>query len=82
MIIRIKSVETENDYKLKVTFDDGKKVVYDMNDDIDTLPGYCDLKNITGLFSNVQLDSSRTIVYWNDYIDLPSDEIYEFGKPF
>ena len=39
-----------------------------------------DLKNIKGLWQQVQLDASRTCVYWNDYIDLPSDAIYEYGK--
>ena len=38
-----------------------------------------DLKNISGLFESVQLDKSRTCVFWNDYIDLPSDAIYEYG---
>ncbi len=32
------------------------------------------------LFNQVQLDSSRTCVYWNEDIDLPSDSIYEYGK--
>ena len=46
------------------------------------LPGYLDLKKITGLYESVQLDESRTCVFWNDYIDLPSDTIYEYGKKF
>ena len=80
MIKRIKSLQTLPDFLLKVTFDDGVTVIYDVNDDINTLPSYIDLKNITGLFDNVQLDESRTCVFWNDYIDLPSDTIYEYGK--
>ena len=52
-----------------------------MNSDIDTIKGYDDLKNIYGLFEQVQLDESRTCVFWNDYIDIPSDAIYEYGKP-
>lgn len=67
-------------YMLEVDFDDGKKVLYDVNNDIATLPGYEDLKNIYGLFEQVQLDESRTCVFWNDDIDLPSDAIYEYGK--
>lgn len=27
----------------------------------------------------LQLDTSRTCVYWYDEIDLPSDSIYEYG---
>lgn len=79
MIVRIKSVHALKDYKLEVLFDDGKKVEYDMKDDIKELPGYSDLETIRGLWQQVQLDESRTCVYWNDYIDLPSDTIYEYG---
>lgn len=80
MIQRIKSVKPMDDYTLHVVFDDGKSVVYDVKEDIDTLPGYDDLKNIHGLFEQVQLDESRTCVFWKDDIDLPSDAIYEYGK--
>lgn len=79
MIVRIKEIKPLSDFKLSVTFDDGKMVIYDVNDDIVTLPGYEDLKNISGLFEAVKLDESRTCVFWNDYIDLPSDTIYEYG---
>lgn len=80
MIPRIKSVKPVENYLLEVVFDDGKSVLYDVNEDIETLPGYDDLKNIHGLFNQVQLDESRTCVYWNKDIDLPSDIIYEYGK--
>ncbi len=82
MIIRIKTLKPLDDYKLLVSFDDGKTVIYDLKDDMETLPGYDDLRNITGLFRNVQLDESRTCVFWNDYIDLPSDTIYEYGMDY
>ena len=38
------------------------------------------LRDVPGLFQQVQLDESRTCVYWNDEIDLPSDSIYEYGR--
>ena len=80
MIPRIKSVKPMDNYTLQVVFDDGKNVLYDVKEDMDTLPGYDDLKNIHGLFEQVQLDESRTCVLWNEDIDLPSDSIYEYGK--
>ena len=79
MIPRIKMVEPMLDYKLKVLFDDGKTVIYDVKEDIDTIESYKDLATVHGLFQQVQLDESRTCVYWNDQIDLPSDTIYEYG---
>lgn len=80
MIPRIKSVQPMDNYMLEVTFEDGKRIMYDVNEDIDTLPGYMDLRENPGLFDQVQLDESRTCIFWSDDIDLPSDMIYEYGK--
>ena len=80
MIPRIKNVTASENYHLHVIFDDGKDCIYDMNEDIDILEGYSALKEIPGLFDLVQLDESRTCVFWNDYIDLPSDMIYEHAR--
>lgn len=77
MIPRIKSVRPLKGYLLHVIFDDGKDCIYDVNSDIDAIEEYKDLKTIHGLFEQVQLDASRTCVFWNDLIDLPSDAIYE-----
>ena len=79
MIPRIKSVKPLENYVLNIVFDDGKDVLYDVMDDIQTIPSYEVLKTIHGLFEQVQLDQSRTCIYWNDYIDLPSDTLYEYG---
>ena len=68
------------DYLLAVSFDDGQKVVYDVKEDMQ-LPGYSALRDIYGLFQQVQLDESRTCVYWNEELDLPSHAIYEYGHP-
>lgn len=51
-----------------------------MKEDMEQIEGYRDLRSITGLFNQVQLDQSRTCVFWNDRIDLPSDTIYEYGR--
>ena len=79
MIPRIKSIQTLPDYMLSVVFDDGKHVLYDMKEDMN-LPGYNTLRDQTGLFNQVQLDQSRTCIYWDEDIDLPSDILYEYGK--
>lgn len=79
MLPRISSIRTMPDYVLAVAFDDGKRVRYDVKEDMN-LPGYDQLRTVTGLFQQVQLDRSRTCVYWNDEIDLPSDAIYTYGR--
>ena len=80
MIPRIKEVKPLRDYNLSVTFGDGKSVIYDVKDDIGQIDDYKDLVTVHGLFNHVQLDESRTCVFWNDRIDLPSDTIYEYGE--
>ena len=79
MIPRISSIKALPDCRLFASFDDGKRVIYDVKTDLN-LPGYCALVDIPGLFDQAQLDKSRTCVYWNDEIDLPSDTIYEYGQ--
>ena len=79
MIPRIKHIEPQNGYKLLVDFDGGEKVVYDVNEDILQIPEFSVLKTEFGLFENVQLDESRTCVYWNDRVDIASDTLMEYG---
>ena len=80
MLPRIKSVNDRNDYKLEVLFDDGKRVLYDVKEDINQIPDFKDLIAIDGLWKQFALDESRTCIYWNDRIDLASDSVYEYGK--
>ena len=80
MIPRIKKISVLDNYVLFVEFDDGYKILYDVKDDIKAIPSFRALVDVYGLFKQVQLDSSRTCVYWNDEIDLASDSIYEYGK--
>lgn len=80
MYPRIKSVKTADPLLLHIVFDDGKRVRYDMQEDL-TLPGYSALRDQPGLFESVQVDESRTVLYWSDEIDLPSDTLLEYGSP-
>ena len=80
MFPRIKKITPQDGYRLKIEFDGGEKVLYDLNDDMEQIPDFADLKTERGLFENMQLDDSRTCVYWNDRIDLPSDTLLEYGK--
>ncbi len=80
MIPRIKNIQPCADYMLLVQFDDDRKVMYDVKEDINVIADFKVLLTEHGLFENVQLDSSRTCVYWNERIDIPSDTIMEYGK--
>ncbi len=80
MIRRIQTFEAKPGLQLFVRFDDGKAVMYDVLDDVRSIPSYAPLETVPGLFAQVQLDQSRTCVFWNEDIDLPSDVIYDFGR--
>lgn len=80
MLPKIKNISALSNYKLKVIFEDDKTVIYDVLDDIITLPDFVPLKTQTGLFENFQIDESKTCVSWSDRIDLPSDVLYEYGE--
>ena len=80
MIPRIKSVKPQENYKLLIQFDGGETVIYNVLEDIDTIDDFGPLKTERGLFENVQLDESRTCIYWSDRIDLPSDTLLEYGE--
>ena len=81
MIPRISRIEPMADFKIRVTFDEGRTVVYDVGIDIKEIKAFEDLKTVLYLFKNATLDSSRTCIVWNERIDLPSDTIYEYGQP-
>ena len=81
MLIRIKELKTLPNYILAIEFDDGKMVLYDVKEDMNDIASYRDLMHINGLFEQAMLDESRTCVVWNENIDLPSDILYEYGKP-
>ena len=81
MIPRISRIEPMADFKIRVTFDEGRTVVYDVGVDIKEIKAFEDLKTLPYLFKNATLDSSRTCIVWNERIDLTSDTIYEYGRP-
>ena len=80
MIPRIKTVTALDDYMLRIVFDDGEIMLYDVKDDIAHIKAFKELETEEGLWGKVRLDTSRTCVYWNDHIDLPSDTLYEYGQ--
>lgn len=80
MIPRIKKIEIKPDFCLLVSFEDGRQVLYNVGEDIKQVSAFRALLTEPGLFEQAQLDQSRTCVYWNERIDLPSDAIYRYGQ--
>ncbi|MBQ3751504.1 MAG: DUF2442 domain-containing protein [Bacteroidales bacterium] len=80
MIPRIKTITPLDNFILRVVFDDGKTILYDVKEDIEQIPVFKELETNPSLWPNVSIDTSRTCIYWNDQIDLPSDILYEYGQ--
>ena len=80
MIPRIKTITPLDNFILRVVFDDGKTILYDVKEDIEQIPVFKELETDSELWRSAKLDTSRTCVYWNDNIDLPSDILYEYGE--
>lgn len=80
MILRILEVKTLQNFKLMVCFETGEKVLYDVSEDINSIAVFKRLRTEKGLFEQVQIDESRTCIFWDEQIDLPSDSILEFGE--
>ena len=55
MIPRIKHIEPRENFTLYIIFDDDKSVIYDVKDDINTLPSYHTLMTEQGLFRKPHL---------------------------
>ena len=62
MIPRIKKMSVLDDYILFVKFDDGYKVLYDVKDDIKTLPSFRALVDVYGLLPHAQLDKPNLCI--------------------
>lgn len=80
MIPRIKTIKPLDQFRLYVVFDDEKRVIYDVSEDIESIADFRILRMDPDLFHHVQVDESRTCVFWNDRVDLASDSIYEYGR--
>ncbi len=75
---RIRSVKTEGNKTLWVTFDNGVEKVYDCNPLLETEP-FRVLQN-DAIFRKAHADTNGYGVIWDDDIDLAESEIWINGK--
>ena len=77
MYWRVKKVEAQNDYTLVVTFEDGKRKLFDMKPYLDK-GVFRELKDIA-MFKTARVCFSS--VAWNNDIDFDPEALYEGGLP-
>ena len=80
MFHKVKDVKSLDNYILKVIFQDDTIKYYDVSPLFSKWMVFNDLKNIQGLFNQVQVDIGGYGIYWNDNIDLSCNELWENGK--
>ena len=80
MFHKIKCVEPENDFVLKVTFTNMEKREYDLKPLIENVPMYAPLKEDINEYAKVQVDSGGYGISWSDSIDLSAEEIWNNGE--
>jgi len=79
MFHKVKYVSALPDYKLVVVFSEGVIKKYDMEDIMNSIPIFTDLKNDDDLYNSVSVDIGGYGIVWNDEIDISCDELWEKG---
>jgi hypothetical protein len=78
--MRIKKVEYEKDYKLKLWFCDGKIKIVDLENELRRPKGvFIPLKDL-GYFKQVSLDDDGISICWPNGADFCPDILYQMGK--
>ncbi len=79
MFYKVKNVNPLDNYILEVIFENNQKKYYDVSKLFEKWHVFNDLKNITGLFKQVKVDTGGYGIYWNENIDLSCNELWENG---
>ncbi|AVX30380.1 DUF2442 domain-containing protein [Carboxydocella sp. ULO1] len=78
MYPKVKEVKASSDYTLLITFDNGKKKIYDFSPLLDQ-DNFLDLKNIA-LFKAAQVDAGGYGVTWPNGADISEYALWVDGK--
>lgn len=80
MVHRIRKVRVIEDRILRVIFQSGQAVDYNVRDLCPNYPQFKKLVRNNNLFQQVQVDTGGYGISWNDELDLSAEEIWENGK--
>lgn len=79
MFHKVKEVKPLSDYNLLVVFTTGECKNYNVKPLLEKLEAFKSLSEVKNLFEQVQVDSGGYGIFWNDDIDLSSEELWENG---
>lgn len=80
MFHKVKNVKILSKYILEITFQNDVIKHYDVSVLFEKWKVFENLKNIDGLFEQVNVDQGGYGISWNDEIDLECEELWEHGK--
>jgi len=67
--------------RLRARFEDGSLRLYDASVLPGRWPDFQSFIDIPGLFDMVQIEARGYAVAWNEFLDLSSEDIWEYGTP-
>ena len=80
MFIRATGIRFLEGVVLEMTFQDGKRIRYDMSKMFSKYPQLKELQTNRGLFESGYIDAGGYGVIWNDDLDFDAMSIYEDGE--
>lgn len=80
MFHKVEQVYPLPNFVLDVRFTSQERRTYDVKPLFDLWPVFRSLRDIRGLFEQVQVDAGGYGVSWNDDIDLSCNELWENGS--
>jgi hypothetical protein len=76
---KIQSAEVLNENYIRIVFSNGESKRFNINL-VTSRPNYDSLKNYSYL-KNIKVDPSGCSIYWDDYVDLCENELWNNGEP-
>ncbi|MCI8397081.1 MAG: DUF2442 domain-containing protein [Clostridia bacterium] len=80
MFHKIKTIKTQKNYTLLITFESGEQKLYDIKPLTKKFHIFQELIKVEGLFEKVKVDQGGYGISWNEDIDLSCNELWENGN--
>lgn len=72
-------IQTKENFKIVVTFNDGKVVLYDMEPLFALIPGFRLLQTDKELYHSAQIDEKGEEIFWNEHLRLDAKRVWAQG---
>lgn len=73
------AVQAKDDYKIRVEFDDGKVVLFDVKPLFSLIPAFRELQTEPELFGAVNIEQDGEVISWNSNLNLDAKTVWAKG---